>query len=361
MQLDLGGHPLHTRTLTVRVDRVEPGSLRARGELVDLRKRGFVPVAGDLQPSGPVHHMRVEARVDTASGHIERIGSEQPRVAFEPSPMTRGESCRDPAGALASLAGTPLDDGWLTRLGEAIGGPRGCSHVLVLARLVGSTLRLARARLDGTQELHRALCLDGHDAEDGTTRVAAQLSDLVLERTSPGAPAMDRFGAQHEVRLQVAIDLEAGTLGALRGAERRRTAAELASAGWTPLDARLAPLAGTKMLSAYGRNVRERLGEDDGPLLDALLHVGPTFLQCMGAMSESWPAEAQRRRAVVATGGMPDACWMWRRDGPLSRALAAELGGEPPLAARRRYGAAGGADATSNTKARPQGGQSGGR
>ena len=55
--------PIHTRTLDVEVCDSGDGAWAARGELVDLRKSGFVPVAGDLQMSGLLHHMRVRARL----------------------------------------------------------------------------------------------------------------------------------------------------------------------------------------------------------------------------------------------------------------------------------------------------------
>src|SRR5262249_28873610 len=57
MHLDLRGHPLHTRCLSITLVQRADGRLDVHGEIVDLRKRGFVPVAGDLQPSGVVHHM----------------------------------------------------------------------------------------------------------------------------------------------------------------------------------------------------------------------------------------------------------------------------------------------------------------
>jgi hypothetical protein len=37
------------------------------------------------------------------------------------------------------------------------------------------------------------------------------------------------------------------------------------------------------------------------------------MIQCAAAMSEAWAA-------LGAVGGIPDSCWMWRRDGALDRA-----------------------------------------
>jgi len=355
MHLPIRGHPLHTRSLAVRVVQSEPQGVEAAGELVDLRKRGFVPVAADLQPSGVIHHMRVEASADLERGVLKRIATHQPTVAFEPSAITRGESCRDPAQRLADLAGTALDAEAAGRLMEAYGGPRGCSHALVLARLVLSALR--RSAGDGFRpgetRFHRALCLDGHEAAPGRVELAVQLTDLQMAPAPEIAPAMDRFAGQHEVRLLAAVDVEAARLAVLRGARRRRTGATLESADWEPLDDRLAGLAGAKVLAGFSRSVLAHLGSEDpedAPLADALLNLGPAFLQCMGTLSERWPVEARRRRALVATGGMPDSCWMWRRGGPLTRALEHEVAERgPSLSARRRY---------DPNRERPKGGRS---
>src|SRR2546428_2773752 len=74
------------------------------------------------------------------------LAAGQRSVAFEPSGVTAGESCRDPIDRIAALAGTRLDDGWARRLADAIGGPRGCPHPLTLGHLPGPRAALALAR-----------------------------------------------------------------------------------------------------------------------------------------------------------------------------------------------------------------------
>ena len=117
--------PIHARTLDVEVCDSGDGTWAVRGELVDLRKSGFVPVAGDLQMSGLLHHMRVHARLDPGTGIIQEIDAEQPAVAFESSSLSCGESCRDPVERIRALAGTTVAGGFSGRLKEAIGGPPG--------------------------------------------------------------------------------------------------------------------------------------------------------------------------------------------------------------------------------------------
>src|SRR3989442_9583161 len=109
VRLDVNGHPLHSRALSVTLVQRGDGQLDVDGSVLDLRKRGFVPVGGDLQASGIIHDMRLRAVVDPATLRLETIAAEQPTVAFEPSPATGGESCRDPIERVEALAGTTLD------------------------------------------------------------------------------------------------------------------------------------------------------------------------------------------------------------------------------------------------------------
>ena len=102
----LAGHPLHTRTLSVTLNHAAPPRIAFAAYVLDLRKRGFAPVGGDLQGTGIIHHMRLDGSIDRAAGRIERIGAQMPTVAFEASPATGGESCRDLIGRVDHLAGT---------------------------------------------------------------------------------------------------------------------------------------------------------------------------------------------------------------------------------------------------------------
>ena len=85
MRLEASGHPLHTRCLSIVVTARADGKLDVDGVVLDLRKRGFVPVAGDLQGAGIIHDMRLGGVVDPGRGCLERLGAEQRSVAFEPS------------------------------------------------------------------------------------------------------------------------------------------------------------------------------------------------------------------------------------------------------------------------------------
>jgi hypothetical protein len=345
MRLDVQGHPIHTRALSVTLLQRADGKIDVVGYLLDLRKRGFVPVAGDLQGIGIIHHMRLDAIVDPASVTIERITAHQQQVAFEPSATTGGEQCRDPIHAIESIAGTPLDAQFSRRLSAAIGGPRGCSHLLTLAHLLGSTVVWAvehdrtlhdgaPVRTPGERVFRRDLILDGFEtpAADGTMVLAMQLADLHFAPAPPIARPMDRYAADLDMRGVLTIGFPSFALQRIEVAERRRAAATFERAAWSDLDAAVAGLVGLRFGFGITAELLRRLGEraGDRPLLDALLMVGPALIQCVAALSESWPATFKRSASLVGLGGLPDSCYMWRSDGALTRTREAEGAPPPP-------------------------------
>ncbi len=121
MPTDPPALPLHSRSLTVALGQRADASLDANAVLLDLRKRGFVPVGGDLGTPGIVHHMLVDAVIDPRGPTITTIAARQPSVAFEPSALTGGESCRDPAGRVAGLAGVRVDAAFAKHLSSELG------------------------------------------------------------------------------------------------------------------------------------------------------------------------------------------------------------------------------------------------
>ena len=70
MKLSVAGHPLHTRSLTVTLRSGEGDGLDFDGAVIDLRKCGFVPTAGFLQPAGIVHHMTLDAALSRGRGQL---------------------------------------------------------------------------------------------------------------------------------------------------------------------------------------------------------------------------------------------------------------------------------------------------
>jgi hypothetical protein len=345
------GHPLHTRSLSITLAERADGRIDVRGDLLDLRKRGFVPVAGDLQPSGIVHQMRIDAVVDPRTSKIESIGAAQPAIAFEASAMSGGESCRDPIDRLQALRGVPVDAEFAKRLGVEIGGPRGCSHILTLAQLLGSTVVRALAveresyatpppRRPGERIFRRDVIVDGHEKDEGLLDVAVQLTDLHLAPAAAVARPMERFASELELRLLAETRAYEFKLARLSGGERRRTFDDLETAKWRERDSTLAQLVGLPLLSGFAGQLLQRFGDSiaERPLLDALLMLAPALIQIIAALSEDWPAQAKQNPSMMGTGGLPDSCYMWRREGALSRHLKDEIksGTLQPRAARDR-------------------------
>jgi hypothetical protein len=342
MQLDVGGHPLHTRALSVTLSARADGRVDVQGVILDLRKRGFVPVGGELQPSGIVHHMLLDAIVDPATARVESIGAAQPNVAFEPTAVSEGESCRDPVGRVQALAGAVMDAGWAKRLSAEIGGPRGCSHLLTLAQLVGSTVAAALAadgarfgdapgRRPGERIFRRDVVVDGHERRPSAVALAVQATDLHHAPAPAIAPSMTRFAGEHEVRGLAEVDLARFALGSLVLGERRREPTTLDTAPWRDRADLALALAGLSLAGGLSQALLARRADapDDRPLLDALLMLAPALIQCVAALSDGWPGLAARGGWTVGMGGRPDACYMWRAGGALQRARGAN---EPPTA-----------------------------
>jgi hypothetical protein len=331
MPLTVAGHPLHTRALSVTLNHAAPPAVDFAAYVLDLRKRGFAPVGGDLQGTGIIHHMRLDGRIDRAAGRIEHIGAQMPNVAFEASPATGGESCRDLIGRVDHLAGVALGDGYTRALGGEIGGPRGCSHILTLAHLIGPTARWACAederlhgatpeRRIGERMFRRDVTIDGYELEPGRLQLSAQLNDLHCAPAPPLARPMERLAAQREITVSATVTVPDLTIQTIDAHERCRTAADLANADWTSRAERVAPLTGVSLRPGVsGTLLRHFAGvDDDLPLREALLMLAPALIQCFAAL-DLWTMRATDASAVGETGGYPDSCYMWRTDGGLQR------------------------------------------
>jgi hypothetical protein len=332
MSPDVLAQPLHSRALTVTLAQRGDGLLDAAAVLLDLRKRGFVPVGGDLGTPGIVHHMLLDAVVDPAPPALVSIAARQPSVAFEPSPLTAGESCRDPGGRIAALSGARLDADFAKRLSSELGGPLGCSHILTLGQLLGSSVgwALGRGGARGVDPLRRPgeriyrrdITVDGQQRGPGALEFAAQLTDLYFAPAPATARPMDRFAGVRELRVWVQVDMAGVVVTDVRAAERRRSRADLAADAWTDRSAPAAAFVGLSLFRGVSAALLARFGDtpDERPLLDTLLMIAPTFIQVCAALSEKWPTAAVDADSLVGMGGIPDSCYMWRRGGALDRA-----------------------------------------
>ncbi len=340
MKLNVSGHPLHSRSLTIETRQREDARHALTAAVVDVRKCCFVPVAGMLQPSGIIHHMTLEGVIDPGSRVLEKLTGDQPTKAFEPTAITRGECCFDPVHRLEELSGETLDDRFVSRLGEVFGRDRGCSHLLALAQLAASTAVTA-LDWDDTQPaehtdrraneriFHRAVEIDGFEREaERQMIVSVQLTDLHFRAAPAIAFPMDHFGAETEVRVLGRVELAKGlTLSQLQAFERRRDYDEIETAPWRDRSDELLPLLGQSVMSGLSRRLLELLGDrsEDRPLLDALLSFAPGFIQCIASLSERWPIDAKARPDLLGMQGRVGSCHMWREGGALHRVSQGEV------------------------------------
>ncbi len=329
MTLSAAGHPLHTRSLSVTLRHGEDGVADFSAYILDLRKRGFAPVGGDLQGTGIIHHMRLDGRIDRAQGRLTGLTADMPSVAFEASPSTGGESCRDQIGRVAQLEGLTLDQTWARAIAAAIGGPRGCSHILTLAQLLAPSAvwgfaedaRLhgaAAPRRRGERLFRRDVTVDGYESAPGTLALTLQLNDLHFA-PAPARPApMDRFAAQREITVSASVALPELSLAALAVHERVRSRADFATAAWEARSLDVADLVGTSLRAGISARILTRFAAAgaDAPLREALLQLAPALIQCFAAL-DIWGDLFRGGGAAAQTGGQPDSCWMWRTGGGL--------------------------------------------
>jgi len=320
MQLDLGGHPIHTRLLSVLVERAPDDRLAVLAELVDLRKRGFTPVGAALQGAGIIHHMRLEVELVASTLVITRVAEGQSVVAFEAGPATLGESCRDVCGRLALLSGAPLDDALGDRLRGAIGGPLGCSHILTLAQFVFATIAEVAAAVPAVPggSVRRDLVFDGSEQADGGLAIGMQLSDLHGQPAAADAAPAARFAAHRELRLHLVLNGWPAQIAQIAGAERRRQRDGFTAAGWCDLGALLAPLHDLSLGKGATRTLAARLAGHPA-LRDALLMLTPALIQCRASFPDKWLNVATTAESHPGLIGMADSCYMWRRGGALER------------------------------------------
>jgi len=323
MQLRPEGHPIHTRALAVLITAAAGAQLRAAGYVLDLRKRGFVPVGSDLQGAGIIHHMTLAITVEPASGCIVALETAQPTVAFEPSESTLGESCRDPVGRLEALVGlTPAGAG--ERVRDAFGGPLGCSHLLALAHFLFATADGALGATEpperfavGQRIFRRDLVIDGSECTENEADVVAQQSDLFYAPSPVATRPMRRFARHDELRVQTRLVGWPAVIEDIAGAWRSRSPEDFVEAGWQR-PAAFEALRGVSLGKGGAAAIRQALAELPAAR-DALLMIGPALIQCRASFPDKWLNGVATEAGHPGLTGIADSCYMWRRGGGLER------------------------------------------
>lgn len=290
-----------------------------------------------MQGMGIIHHMELGWTLDARAGVVRRWVPSQPTVAFEATLETGGESCRDPIDRIAALADVPLGPPLATRLRECAGGPRGCSHLVTLAAFMDAAVRAGLTRRGPISPStpprplwRRDLVFDAHEQVTRGLAVGMRQGDLDWNDRGPDALAPERFAAHHELLARIDVDLWPGMLLAIRGAERRRSAAMFAGAPWHDRDAALAPLGGMGLARGAVGELTARLGEgvELAPWRDALVMLPAALVQCRAAHPDAWHDKVRATPRHPGLTALPDSCYMWRRGGALERIRQAQGAGK---------------------------------
>lgn len=306
-------NPLHTRLLTLTLAREGPSEHAVVARVLDVRKRGVVPLAGLLNGPGVVHDMELRLTLGGDDLTIRSAALRMREVPFPKGPGTQGESCRDNEAAIGRVIGVALGGAAGPALFRAVGGPRGCFHVFTMLRLLAPSVvwavRHGPARRGG-RSFVRTIVVDGFDAEP-VLRMRGTLTDM---HYADGAPETLADSVEAEVDLDVAVP----SLAVVSIEARHRSS----TGPWSRDD--VAPLVSASVARGYGLKVDEVVPATLAPLRQLLLMVQPTVFQCMPSIGSD-PANMRRSRRE-GPGSAVDSCSMWRAGGPLLAAVEGTSG-----------------------------------
>jgi hypothetical protein len=318
--------PLHTRMLTLRLSWGGGGLLVAEGRILDLRKRGVVPLLGKLQGPGVVHDMAVRLLLDVEDLRIREIHPVMSAFPFAPSSATRGEGCPDRLPDVQRLLGCSLREGFGAQLGEQIGGPRGCFHIFTMLRLIGPAIeqvceRQQRRRIAaapaamGSPLFARSLIIDGLKGEGLSLMLRGMLFDVHYRPGAEELPIEEELEASFEATADVEVSIPTMAIAACN-ARLRQSGPQIDTPGDWQTEATAAQLVGNAMLKGFSARVQAVYAPTSGlePLQHLLFMMAPAMIQCLPSLVEEIE---QRPRRAEGPHAAVDSCHMWRADGPL--------------------------------------------
>jgi hypothetical protein len=318
--------PLHTRMISLRLTWGGAERVVADGRILDLRKRGIVPLGGRLRGPGIVHDMTVQLQLDYPSLRIRSIQPVMAAFPFAPGPGTRGEGCADRLPDVQRLVGASLREAYGERLMENVGGPRGCFHVFTLLRLLGPTIEAAvereRARRAGSEltpaagnpVFARSVIIDGMKGEGLALVLRGMLFDLHYPPGADALPLAEELDESFEATADIEVGLPAMEITASAGRVRHSGPGIEATGSWEPMPT-VGELTGRTIQKGYTAQVQQLFaGRDDlEPLQHLLFMLAPALMQCFPSLIEE--LEVRPRRADAPHAAI-DSCHMWRAGGP---------------------------------------------
>ena len=226
-------------------------------------------------------------------------------AAFDGTPDTRFDGCRDILPNLGDLAGLAVDDGLVAGIRRAIGRARGCYHLSTLVLTSASLLReVARGSLSPEASWTRRLTLSGSEVRPGRYRFQGEILD---ERPKSG-PSPVRLLFEVEAR-----EMELRDVAVSRGdpAEADRESETL--------------LQGMSLAAGFAPKLLARAaGAEREPVREVALGLSSIVTQVL--IAEAVPGAST---SIPQPHRAKDTCWMWRQGGALQE-MEVGVGEAPP-------------------------------
>ena len=121
----------HLRRISCRGFAREDGLLDIEGELIDTKDYNFPSSThGTIEAGHPIHHMQVRITINF-----------QMNVVAAEAVTLHGPYQICPKGAenISGLVGLTIGPGWKRKVQNAIGGPKGCTHITELMGQMATT------------------------------------------------------------------------------------------------------------------------------------------------------------------------------------------------------------------------------
>jgi hypothetical protein len=307
------GDLIHVRTIEIDVAAERDGRREARGRICDRRHQGHTYTGSHVIGPGIVHDMSACLTIDTGKGTIVSASSDMKRAAFDGSPETRFESCRDILPNVEQIAGARLDGDLAGAIRRTIGRERGCYHLTNLWLAIASLAsRIGAASIDPAARLRRSLELTACEGESGRVCFTGHLTDV-----GQGAPRQARLGFEIDPRHYLLEGVNAAAAPDLR-----------------PLPAAAVALEGVSLTAGFARAAVERLGGLPAATEILDLALGLNAVVTQGMLLAETPAVATAHQPSThepiprePTTRAAGTCYMWRSGGPVERLPTGKLDG----------------------------------
>lgn len=309
------GEPIHRRTLEVELAAESDGRRAMTARIVDRRLHGFTVAGAQTIGPGPIHDMTARIAVDVAARRIVAAEGAMALLAFYPSPLTRGQSCRDSLPNFVDLVGATVDATLVASIRNAIGRERGCYHLTSLV-LAAVPLLLSAVDQPEPRGEPRSRTIELAATAAGGRRV--RFHGLLYDRFAPRD--------LRRARLAFTVAFEEMVLAEVSADAAPGLAKHTGAAG---------ALAGLPLLGGFARGAMERLGPlaDTSEILDLALSLSAIATQSFVHVRppEERPVAGQASRAQST-------CWMWRVGGPLESLPSGRVDGTGPAFPERPHG-----------------------